>query len=306
MNRKVLNIAMLSYPGGTRSNERSILMALMKMAGRLVAAFLAAVVFLCSTGVAAADDAGASLEITEIRAAGNGSLKITWSDPQNNAPYRILFQPVTEASEDGPTNELFVWCNSGEIQETTYTENYTVRDASWWFVVADSAGNQTVGKYEAQECSFENAWALEFTGRSQKAVTGASSTSFDDTGNDKLGYPVLNTEDVVSAPDKISYGIRLTMKCRNSAAYGQYLAKYVISTTFPGMAKDNSPMVVGLMTDTSRPLVFSQEYSTMESFVNLSPYIKRIVEAGGDPDGFYELKVYFDGQLAGSIEFQIR
>lgn len=293
------------YPGGTGSNERSFLMALMKRAGRLGAAFLAAVVFLCSAGAAAADDAGESFEITEIRAAGNGSLKITWSDPQNNAPYQVLFQPVTEASKDSPTNALFVWCNSGEIHETTYTEDYTVPDASWWFVVVDSAGNQAVGKYEAQECPFEKAWALEFTGRPQKAVTGSGSTSFDDTGNGSPGLPVLNTEDVVSAPNDTSYGIRLTMKCRDSGAYGQYLAKYVLSTASSGMAKDNSPMVVGLMTDTSKPLTFSQEYNTIESFVNLSPYIKRIVEAGGDPDGIYELKVYFDGQLAGTMVFKI-
>ena len=278
----------------------------MKKTVMLCAALLAALVFLCAAGAAAAEGAGEALEITEIKGARNGGLKVIWTDPHGNAPYKVLFQPVTEANEDGPTNDLFVWCNSGEVSETEYIEDYVVPDASWWFVVADSAGNQAVRKYEAKESSFGAAWALEFSGRSQKAEKGAASTRFEDTGKDLGDISNLNTEEVISAKKGVSYGIRLTMKCRNDAAYGTYMAKYVISTQLTGTVKDNLPMVVGLMTDTSRPLVFSQEYSTMESFVNLSPFIKRIVDSGGDPAGIYGLTIYFDGQAAGGIIFQVR
>ena len=278
----------------------------MKKTVMLCAALLAAVVFLCAAGAAAEESAGETLEITEIQGARNGGLKVIWTDPQNNGPYRVLFQPVTEANENGPTNALFVWCNSGEVPETEYIEDYVVPDASWWFVVADSAGNQAVRKYEAREYRFEKAWALEFAGRSQKAEKGAATTRFEDTGNDWGGMPNLNTEEVVSAKEGVSYGVRLTMKCKDPAAHGTYMAKYVISTPSSGTMKDNLPMVVGFMTDTSMPLGFSREYSTMESFVNLSPFIKRIVDAGSDPAGIYGLKVYFDGQAAGGIVFHIR
>ena len=278
----------------------------LKAMRKMCTTFVISLALLLLLGTAATESAGETFEITEIRGTVNGNLKVTWTDPQNNGPYKILFQPVTEASKERPSNELFVWCNSGEINEKEYTEAYVVPDASWWFVIADSAGNQTVGKFEAKDSNFDRAWAMQITGQSQIARKGNGSTRFEDTGEKMLDIPMLKVDDVVSASDGVSYGIHLKMKCQNSAAYGQYLAKYVMESRQPGMAADNSPMIVGFTTDTSMPLVFSEDYKTMETFVNLSPYIKRIINAGSDPAGYYELKVYFDGCFVGSVAIRIK
>ena len=262
---------------------------------------------LTAAGISAAEESGGVFEITGITGAMNGSLKVSWTDPQNNAPYRVLFQPVTSANQERPSNELLVWCNSGEISGTEYTENYVVPDASWWFVVEDSAGNQAVRKYEGKKYNFDSAWALEISGQSQSAKRGNGTTRFADTGNDRFGFPVLLEEDINSAGDDVYYGVRLIYKCKDGSAYGAYLLKYAMEPMADtGFVADNSPMVVGLTQDTSMPIVFSAEYRTMESFVYLSPYFKRIAGQGSDMKGMYRLKIYFDGELAGDIPVQVK
>ena len=137
---------------------------------KLCAIILTAAILLCVLGMATAEISSEAFEINDITESRNGSLKISWTDPQNNAPYRILFQPVTSVNEQTPSNKMLVWCNSGDVNATEYTEMYVVPDASWWFIVRDSAGNQAMRKYEAKGSNFDGAWAIEVSGRSQSAT----------------------------------------------------------------------------------------------------------------------------------------
>ena len=279
----------------------------LKVMRKLCFIVLIAVILLSAAGISSAEGSGEVFEITGITGAMNGALKVKWTDPQNNAPYQVLFQPVTSANQERPSSELFVWCNSGEVSRTEYTEDYVVPDASWWFIVADSAGNQAVRKYEGRQYNFDSSWALEISGKSQSATRGNASTKFADTGNDRFGFPVLQEEDINSAGDNVYYGVHLTYQCKDASAYGDYLLKYTMEPMADtGFAADNSPMVVGLTQDTSRPIVFNAEYRTMESFVYLSPYFKRIGGRDSDIKGMYRLKIYFDGELVGDIPVQLK
>lgn len=266
---------------------------------KLCAIILTAAILLGVLGMAAAEITSETFEITDITESRNGSLKISWMDPQNNAPYRILFQPVTSVNDEMPSENMFVWCNSGDVNDTEYTEMYVVPNASWWFIVRDSAGNQIVRKYEAKGSNFDGAWAIEVSGRSQSATRQNLINEYSDTGNDHFNAPVLKSEAIISASDDISYGVRLSLQCKDSSLFGDYLLKYTMTAI--GSVAENAPVVVGFTADESRPLVFSNDNRNMESFVNLSPYLKRLNSVYGDVSGPYVLKVYFDGKFVADV-----
>jgi len=266
---------------------------------KLCAIILTAAILLGMLGIAAAETSREAFEITDITVSKNGSLKIRWVDPQNNAPYRILFQPVTSANTETPSNKVFVWCNSGDINETDYTEMYVVPDASWWFIVEDSAGNQRMRKYEAKDSNFEGARGIEVSGWSQSATKKIVSTEYKKTGNDDFDAPVLKFEDIMTAAYDVTYGVRLSLQCKDTSLYGDYLLKYTMTAL--GFAAENSPIVVGFTEDESRPLVFNKDYTEMDFFVNLSPYFKRLHSVYDDVSGPYLLRIYFDGEFVADV-----
>ena len=122
---------------------------------------------------------------------------------------------------------------------------------------------------------------------------------YSDTGNDHFDAPVLKSKAILSASDDVSYGVRLSLQCEDSAFFGDYLLKYTIAAV--GSAAENAPTVVGFTADESRPLVFSNDNKYMESFVNLSPYLKRLNSVYGDVSGPYVLKIYFDGKFVADV-----
>jgi hypothetical protein len=265
---------------------------------------LIAIALLSMLGLSAAETTGNAFEITEVKVSRNGSLTIRWTDPLNRSPYRVLFQPVTSANEEVPSDQMLVWCNSGEVNGTEYTEQYVVPDSSWWFIVEDSVGNQIKWKYEAKDSGFDGSWGVEISGRSQSAKRGNISVQYAETGNDSFGSPVLKAKDIISAADNVSYGVRLSLQCKDSSLFGDYLLKYAM--TAHGVAKENSPMVVGFTADTSMPLVFNKDHRKMEYYVNLSPYMKRLNNVYGDIKGAYALRVYFDGKYVADVNVLVK
>lgn len=244
-----------------------------------------------------------SFEITGITPAVNGNLKITWTDPDGNAPYLVLFQPISSVNEQAPTGELIVWCNSGEVTETEYTESYVTADASWWFIIQDGTGRQTAARYDAQDYEHDLAWAVELSGRSQVLLLGSNIREYRDTGDDTSFMIRIDSEKVLAAQEETYYGITMRMSALNDSAYGDYLLKFVVE----GHEKTaDLPMVLSFTTDTSEPLVLSREYPAQESFVPMNGFVERIVnQYGENAKGVYILKVYFDGRLIGSLPFKL-
>ena len=265
---------------------------------RIICVFLALFMLFSLFGAAEADSPAFTIDSIEANREG---LKVSWSDPNGNAPYKVLFQPVTAANEERPTGDMVVWCNSGEVNGTEYLEPYTLWAYSWWFIVEDSTGNQVFSKYEGNQKNFDDAFRFDCEGQLQLAKKGKSSTDFTDVG--LPGFVKISVQDVLAAEDGEYYGLRLNISVSKTSGYnGTMMLKYVLEAgKATGYVAENTPIVAGYMTDSSKPLVFNDDHRSNSLFVNLSGLVKTISGLTDDYPGIYDLVIYADGQRAWTI-----
>lgn len=250
------------------------------------------------------------LTITDFDVSTSGSVIVSWEDPENSGPYKVLFQPVTERNEEMPTGNMVIWCNSGDVEETRYCESYTVPDTSWWFIIQDSAGNQTYAKYNARKPENKN-FSDFFTFEAKGAYVSSSSGNFIDCSKSFMFQVTLDKEDLLDLSERETFGLIVTTGLRQTnmpSAMGNYDLKYTISEipSYTGQPDSiiGSPYVQ--VTDSSMPVVLNSERTNHRFFVDLSPYFLQMDRAEEDISGEYLIAFYFDGTQAGSVMLKVK
>ena len=239
--------------------------------------------------------------IMGIDIAEDGSLKLTWEDPDADGPYKVLFEPVSEVSADAPSGEQTVWCNSGEVDGLTYTEKYVVPDASWWFILQSASGRQVARRFDAVPGKrFAGDLGKSYVYRSENLYFTwkaepyrRKNGSYDKAGDTGFGYPRLKEKEMLNAEEGVTYGLMITVAGVNTA-FGFTRPKYVMESK-AGVAANDSPTVISYGSD----LFIGGSLGESETvFIPLSPFFRRVSERYGKLTGVYSLAVYIEGERA--------
>lgn len=233
------------------------------------------------------------LEITDLHVTSDGMVCVKWRDDLNAGPYQVLFQSVSPMlqNEDAPTNEVTVWCNSGDVEDTSYCEPYIAPDRDYWFILQAADGRQTWKKYEG-EAQREYGWIVEF--KPVSVYRSGNSISYD-------AIEQFQEEDLLAMDEKHSYGLEVT---------------FYTDKSFPGSIPDGA--IIGtlmLVADNimGEPRVVAYANGPVGDGValraDLGDWFRWLYEDSGIPSydrGLFDVKAYLNGSIIGEEMFFIK
>lgn len=227
--------------------------------------------------------------LTGCEMAENGSLTVTWSDPDSCGPYRLSYSVcVSEALESPAQQKQVKWLADSLIQGRSFTLIDCIPGVSYWFFLEDSQGHTDVKLLTAGE----------------KKKTALFTTT-------KLYVRCrVQNGDTVTAADSFSAAI-LNSRDLGACEYGVYLRlthdEISRGTDLLGLLAIYDPNGFPLTADVETWSVARKSNQTEIDFFDLSWYWGELEkEYGSVPEGVYRAELYFDGDYVAEGSFTIK
>ena len=222
-------------------------------------------------------------ELTE-----NGYVCVTWDDPGQNGPYRLIYSTAVSDDPDSPEQKMRSrWVAESGITGRSCTFIDCIPGVSYWFELEDSLGNTALKRMTAGEKIKIREFAttrLYAKCRSQE--------------NGKLRSEDGFSAAVLSAPSS------------DSPEYGLYLRfthdQISRATDYVGLLAVTDPNGVPMTVDIDIWPVARNSTETACEFCDLSWYWNTLIkEYGSVPKGTYTAELYLNGFYAAGGSFTV-
>ncbi len=216
---------------------------------------------------------------------GNGTVTLTWEDPNGHGPYTLgFFDKMTASYARDEWNCDLAWTVTEPVEENTYTFGDLLPGRSYWLVVQDSQGSTIYVAYDAEPVQPFHGMPITMGVKLRKQGPGGLEA-----------VKAFSAKAIAEASDDVDYGARIQLD------YG-YLRE---ARTYHGLVVLTAP--TGAYVTVADELTFPQNSKyTFWNFYPFTFHFDVMADVYGEiPTGAYTLSLYLDGQHVADYCFEV-